>query len=388
MSVWSACFIFLAFSVWLSDAKDTIRPNEVLRENETLVSAGGVFELGFFQDAVSGYVFLGIWFKDIGNKKPVWVANRDIPLEHLYASFQIRYDGNLIVIDRRQAPTIVNYGILATSPNTSATLLDTGNLILQQGDEIIWQSFDFPTDTYLPGMKLGYFGLQADQPRRQTLLSWLNPQNPSRGAFSMGTRYKDARILAVWNRDTSHMDIGSLEENGFRFIFKNPFNSFNLSYTSTANETYLTFNTIGRYNMSWLVIASTGHLDEYTLYKGRLSLVRHSLCDTPKAVNSSVCLKEASQKCEDGGTFLSINGSMPSSISLNTSVIADFDDCELTCQTNCSCIAFAFGESGCQLYYGSKNDLLNTIGGRGVFYVRSNATSQQQGKLLIYQKFS
>ncbi|KAI3468340.1 hypothetical protein Pfo_025003 [Paulownia fortunei] len=264
--------------LFMSQLINTIRPNEVLGENETLVSAGGVFELGFFQDAVSGNVFAGIWFKDIGNKKPVWVANRDVPLEHSYATFQIRYDGNLIVIDRRQAPTILNYAMLASSPNTSATILDTGNLILQQGDEIIWQSFNFPTDTYLPGMKLGWFGLKTNQPRRQTLLSWLNPQNPSRGTFTIGTGYKDARRLSVWKGDSAHMDIGSLEQNGFRFIFKNSFNSFNLSYTSTPNETYLTFNTVGGYNMSWLVMASTGHVEEYTLYKGRISLARHSLC--------------------------------------------------------------------------------------------------------------
>ncbi|KAI3468339.1 hypothetical protein Pfo_025002 [Paulownia fortunei] len=64
---------------------------------------------------------------------------------------------------------------------------------------------------------------------------------------------------------------------------------------------------------------------------------------------------------------------------MNIPIIADFDGCELACRTNCSCIAFASGELGCQLYYGSKNNLVNSIDGGGFFHVRSNATIQQQG---------
>ncbi|KAH6837100.1 hypothetical protein C2S53_016272 [Perilla frutescens var. hirtella] len=379
-------FLLASSSVSLSDAEDTIRPNKVMRENETLISANGVFELGFFQDGgVSGYVFLGIWFKDIANKKPVWVANRDNPLEQFYSTLEIRDDGNLIVMDRRQAPMIINYGTVATSWNTSATLLDTGNLILRQSGEVIWQSFHFPTDTLLPGMRLGWFGLQMNdlQLKRRVLLSWLSPRNPSRGAFTVGTGYKDAKTLAVWKGDAVHMDIGYLERDGFRFIFNNSILSFNLSYTSTSNETYLTLNTNGGYDMSWLVIASSGQLDEYAVYKGEILLVRHDLCDADalrlRAVNSSVCLRDAWQNCKDGDAFVPVNGTMPSSISMNISIIGDFDDCELTCQANCSCAAFAFGESGCQLYYGSGHDLIN-LSGRGVFHVRTNiAASRKQG---------
>ena len=45
--------------------------------------------------------------------------------------------------------------------NTVATLLDSGNFILKElyfnGSTIrvLWQSFDYPFDTLLPGMKLG-----------------------------------------------------------------------------------------------------------------------------------------------------------------------------------------------------------------------------------------
>ena len=93
------CF---SFSMFLSRAVDTIRHKDSLRENQTLVSAGGLFELGFFTDESTGNHFLGIWFKDDVNKKAVWVAileNRAI----LDSSgvLQIRDDGNLTLTGRR-----------------------------------------------------------------------------------------------------------------------------------------------------------------------------------------------------------------------------------------------------------------------------------------------
>ncbi|XP_057799399.1 G-type lectin S-receptor-like serine/threonine-protein kinase SRK [Salvia miltiorrhiza] len=385
----AACLLFLLSSIWLCNAEDTMRPNTVLRENDTLVSAAGVFELGFFRDAVSGHVFVGIWFKNLAKKKPVWVANRDNPLEHLYAAFMIRDDGNLIATDRRQAPMLVNYGKLATTSNTTATLLDSGNLVLRQengggGGEIIWQSFDFPTDTLLPGMRLGWFRLQTPQPRRQILLSWLGPQNPSRGDFTVGTAYEDASRVAVWNRDVSHVDFGWIGSDGlFKFVFKNSFSSFNLSYASTPDDKYVAFDAAAGYDMSWLVIASAGQLDEYALREGRLSLVRHDLCEA----SASVCLvatEAAAQRCGVyGDAFAAVNGSVPpsSASDLNVPIIDDFDDCELTCRTNCSCVAFAFGDSGCRLYYGSWSDLRGRGGdGNGVFYVRRVAARRKHGE--------
>ncbi|KAL2454071.1 G-type lectin S-receptor-like serine/threonine-protein kinase [Abeliophyllum distichum] len=348
----------------MSNGKDTISPKEILRQNDTLVSAGRVFELGFFQDGVFGNLFLGIWLKKDGNKKPVWIANRENPLEDSTSTLQIRHDGNLILTDLRQAAIIVNYGMISTGANTSATLLDTGNFVLRQRDEVIWQSFDYPTDTYLPGMKIGWFGMLSDQPRFQALVSWLSPRNPTRGCFTLGTGYKDARKLSVWRGQSVHMDIGSLEGRVFRFIFKNSFNSFNFSYFSTQNETYLTFNTIGEYEISWLVMASMGRIDEYTLSKGNISSSSHRICDESKTVNSSVCLEEETQICDNGDKFTTINGSMPTSMIVNSSIIVNFDDCKFTCQGNCSCTGFALLQDDqwtCQLYFGDKSGLLDNI---------------------------
>uniref|UniRef100_A0A5B6ZH42 non-specific serine/threonine protein kinase n=1 Tax=Davidia involucrata TaxID=16924 RepID=A0A5B6ZH42_DAVIN len=372
--------MFYSFCTLLSHAADTIRPKDMLRDNETLVSAGELFELGFFEDPFSGNSYLGIWFKSDMNKKAVWIANRESPLLDSTGVLQIRSDGNLILTDRRQTPMIVNSGSVATSENTSATLLDSGNLVLKEGDSTIWQSFDYPSDTYLPGMKLGWFGLKTEQPRIQVLVSWVSPQNPTRGDFTLGVDYKGATKLGVWRRDNAHMDIGFWDGKNFHFIFKNSSNSFNFSYVSNENETYFTFSTSGSHVLSWFVMASMGLMDEYTMSKGKISMVSHSICEESAKGNASECLMQMPSMCKEGDTFSVISGSMPASMIVNGSNNMGFSDCEFICQSNCSCTAFASvqdDQTGCQLYYGNKNDLLSIIEKEGgVIYVRGDAPTE------------
>lgn len=65
--------------------------------------------------------------------------------------------------------------------NTSATLLGSGNFVLRETNSIgsagklLWQSFDYPTDTLLPGMKLGVNHRTA---RNWMLTSWFSDTMP------------------------------------------------------------------------------------------------------------------------------------------------------------------------------------------------------------------
>lgn len=56
------CFT-LSYTFVYSMAVDTIRPNQTLKDGETVVSAGGEFELGFFRSGSSSNRYLGIWYK-------------------------------------------------------------------------------------------------------------------------------------------------------------------------------------------------------------------------------------------------------------------------------------------------------------------------------------
>lgn len=217
---------------------------------ETLVIASGMFELGFFGSSESSNEYFGIWFTNDMNKKAIWVSNTDAPLLGSPGVLSIRYDGNLVISGRGLIPRIVNYGQLATSSNTSAKILDSGNLILMEGEKIIWQSFHYPTDTFLPGMKLGWFDIGTDHVMKAFLVSWLSPSVPGNGPFALGRDSITWSTFNVWRRDGAYQQIGFWDGHTFRFFFQNPLDGYNFSFFSNSKEVYLTFNNKGSY-FSW-----------------------------------------------------------------------------------------------------------------------------------------
>ncbi len=382
----SVCLgIFSCFFAYLSHAVDTLRPGENLYDTETLVSASGVFELGFFGSIESSNEYLGIWFKNDRNKKPVWVANRDTPLLDSPGVLSIRYDGNLVISGRGPIPRIVNCGQLATSNNTSAKILDSGNLILMEGAKIIWQSFQYPTDTFLPGMKLGWFDVDTDHVDKPFLVSWLSLSVPGSGSFALGLDSDTRTSFNVWRRDGAYQQIGFWDGHTFRFFFKNLSDSHNFSFVSNSKEIYLTFNNNEGNYFSWFVLASNGEINEFKMEGQDISVVNHSLCDDTLVHNSTGCLVTMPSKCRVGGDFSEIRGLMPNSMVVNWSVHIGPIDCELMCSSNCSCTAYASlrdDGTGCEFYYGDKSDLLNMIErGNNTVYVRGDAL--QFGKLSI-----
>ena len=84
----------------------------------------------------------------------VWVVNREYPILSSPASLCFGSDGNVVIFDSKMSYIVTD---TSSSNATNTTLLDSGNLILiDQHSQVVWQSFDYPTDTLLPGMKLGY----------------------------------------------------------------------------------------------------------------------------------------------------------------------------------------------------------------------------------------
>ncbi|XP_059638021.1 G-type lectin S-receptor-like serine/threonine-protein kinase At1g67520 isoform X2 [Cornus florida] len=375
-----------------STSTDTLCPGDRLRNNETLISARGVFELGFFSSggSSSSNHYLGIWFKNDQYKKPVWVANRENPILDSSGFLRIRYDGNLVITDVRRIPIIVNYGMLATSSNTSAKLLDSGNLILTESEKIVWQSFNYPSDTFLPGMKLGFFNLDTDHMRTQYLVSWVSPLVPTTGPFALGPDTNNKTVFKVWRRDLVFRQIGFWDGHRFRLFFESA--SYNFTYVSSSKEIYLTFNNKGNDSFSWFVLTSTGEINEFTMLDHGVAFVYHTLCAGESLLKSKGCLIPMPSVCGDNDKFSEIRGSMPNSMILSASVRMGPSDCEIMCRSNCSCTAYASlrdDGTGCELYYGDKKDLFDLIGkgNDNLIYVRgdspTNSDIQEKRRLLL-----
>ncbi|XP_047956226.1 G-type lectin S-receptor-like serine/threonine-protein kinase LECRK3 [Salvia hispanica] len=153
MSIATMLFLLLISSA----AKAQIRsPNITLgsslapTSNSYWTSPSGVYAFGFFPHRVNSYS-IGIFLPD---KTVVWTANRDsdptVPND--VVSLLLSTDGRLI-LRRRQGQDVDV--ISPSAAIASASMLDSGNFVVFDSDSrIIWQSFDNPTNTLLPGQRL------------------------------------------------------------------------------------------------------------------------------------------------------------------------------------------------------------------------------------------
>lgn len=192
-------FFFISFYLSLLShaANNTITQGQNLSDGQTLISDGQNFQLGFFSPASSSLRYVGIWYYNIQEKEPsvIWVANRKNPLFDKKGVLRFREDGNLMVVDGNNAMVWSSKASIV-SANTTARLDDTGNLILSSNDSNShWESFNDPTDTFLPGMRVQ---VNAEMGENRAFTSWKSASDPSPGNYSMGVDPQASPQIVVW----------------------------------------------------------------------------------------------------------------------------------------------------------------------------------------------
>lgn len=201
-------------------AGDSLRANQQLAHGQTLVSAAARFELGFFDSGRTQQRYLGIWYKNLDSKQTiVWVANRDRPVTSQTAALVIDQLGRLAISDVMMG---VSYNLTADygSKNVTTRLLDSGNLELwdesSEDGRLLWQSFDYPTDTLLPGMKLGLYrgrdGYQSE------LVSWRENVDPSIGSYGLSLDQKGRAEVVISQSGVPFWTSGVYSEGSFSSI--------------------------------------------------------------------------------------------------------------------------------------------------------------------------
>ncbi|CAL2249560.1 unnamed protein product [Prunus armeniaca] len=229
-------------------------PGKSISANQTLISPTGNFALGFFSPENCTKYFLGIWYNTIPNPPIVWVANRETPLDSP-GVFLLGSDGNLVVLDGKTRKALIwssNASLPASATNaTIGLLMDTGNLVLgfgkDQTKDPLWQSFDHPSDTLLPGMMIS-LNKRTDQQRRLT--SWAAVDDPKPGKFSLGIDLQVHAQVVVWKENTGpcwRSAVYNLTGHESKSIaFKNPSAtflvlSFNVEFDDHIEEVYFTY---------------------------------------------------------------------------------------------------------------------------------------------------
>ncbi|XP_039158299.1 G-type lectin S-receptor-like serine/threonine-protein kinase At1g61370 [Eucalyptus grandis] len=264
MIAWCSCLVFF-FLVQASHIASglvyNITTSEPLFPNQTLVSSGQIFELGFFTPNGSENQYVGLWYKNLRPSKIVWVANRDVPLVYTdrSARLTIGRDGNLKLVDG-QHNIVWSTNVSGQSNKTTASLLDSGNFVLQDTTySVIWGSFEDPTDTLLPGMKVG---LNVRTGAKQYLISWRSDSDPSSGSFLTGMTSETPPQPFTWNGATPHWRGGQWDKTKFIGIAdmdQSYLSGFNVQQDIQQGTTYFWFDTYNRF-FGFMFVSPEGSL--------------------------------------------------------------------------------------------------------------------------------
>ncbi|VAH64836.1 unnamed protein product [Triticum turgidum subsp. durum] len=185
--------VFAATCLSVSIATDTIDQAASITGNQTLVSAGGIFRLGFYNPPGSSdaRAYLGIWYAAIPVQTVVWVANRQSPVVSSPGVLKLSPDGRLVIVDGRNATV---WSSPAPTRNvtakTTAQLLDDGNFVLSSDGQLqsyvwgngAWSSYWYhpsdPCDSYYKCGAFGFGVCEVGQPPRCSCLPGFKPRSP------------------------------------------------------------------------------------------------------------------------------------------------------------------------------------------------------------------
>ncbi|KAF8052888.1 hypothetical protein N665_1494s0003 [Sinapis alba] len=382
-------FLFILFPA-LGVSASTMLATESLTisSNKTIISRSETFELGFFTPTSSSRSYLGIWYKKIPTRTYVWVANRDTPLSHSNGSLKIS-DNNLVIVDH--SDTLVwstNLSVGTLRSPVVAELLDNGNFVLRdsnnndQEEGYLWQSFDFPTDTLLPDMKLGWVlksGINRFLRSRKT------PDDPSSGDLSTKFETRGFPEVYVFNKESIVYRSGPWDGIRFNGIPEvRPVDYLILNLSATNKEITYSYHITKNNIYSILTLTPTGLLQRSTWVE-RLQSWKplwyspKDICNNYKQCGSyGYCDSNTSPVCN------CIQGFKPRN---KWDLRDDFDgcmrktrlscdeECEARCLKDCNCTAFANtdirnGGTGCVIWTGDLLDIRNFAEGGQDLYVR------------------
>ncbi|CAL5402889.1 unnamed protein product [Camellia sinensis] len=370
---------------------------------DTKVSSGGSFEMGFFSLGSSNNWYWGIWYKKITTQTVVWVANREIPITNPSGVIKIVNPGILVLLKKTAGKIIWSTNTSRSVQNPVAQLLESGNLVVKDAnddnpDNFLWQSFDYPCDTLLPGMKLGKnFVTGLDW----YLSSWKSNDDPARGLYTYWLDFHG--YPQFWGSN------GSIEWyrygpwNGQRFTgypSLNQNNIYNFSCVFSKQEAYYIYELLNSSIVSRLLINKNGYMQRWTWVDRRgwvlyttgptTTCDSYAMCGAYASCNignSPICgcldkfvprlptewamgisssgyVRRKALDCQNSDGFLKYLG-----IKLLDTRYSWFNEsmtlkeCQTACLHNCTCMAYATlnissGEgSGCLLWFGDLIDI-------------------------------
>ncbi|XP_054776640.1 G-type lectin S-receptor-like serine/threonine-protein kinase At1g11330 isoform X2 [Prosopis cineraria] len=401
-----ALLIISCFCLYSGSSMDFNDSFQLIKDADTVSS--GTFKLGFFSPENSTNRYVGIWYLD--ESTAIWVANRNNPLRDSFGIFTISEDGNLVVLNDQNL-TLWSSNVPNIPPNSSmAQLLDTGNLVLNDSTtgKALWESFQHPSDSFIPKMKLVRNPGTGEKPT--VLTSWKSPSDPSTGSFSASLERLDAPEVVVYNGSKPYWRSGPWNGREFlgvpfssnidRFSLKANNGTYSISF-DLANPSYF-----GVFKLSstgkWVI---TGWSNKIAVGRWR---IQHNECDVygqcgefgycnPQSAPICSCLDGFEPKNADewnkqnwkNGCIRKEplqcdkrikNGSEDRFNKLEKVKTPDFvqrlqvpdeENCRKQCLQNCSCLAYAYDLAiRCMSWSGKLIDIRTFAPGGFDLYIR------------------
>ncbi|XP_048528119.1 receptor-like serine/threonine-protein kinase SD1-8 [Triticum urartu] len=406
-----------------------------LSPGSVLISQDGVFALGFFfpSNSTKNHHYVGIWYNGIPERTVVWVSNRAAPITTNLSSANLAvtsssdivlYDSDGHVLWTTNNNISIDKDAVAS---VEAVLDNTGNFILRSlaDSAILWQSFDHPTDTLVPGMNLR---LSHNTLPLQHLVSWKGQHDPSPGEFSYGANPKSLLQCFIWNGSRPHLrsPVWTNYLNMDRFKKS----AIYLALHYTGDEVYMSF---GMPTGSFILLVRM-EID----YSGKVNILSwdsnmlvwralyvepqhecnmygycgpYGYCDNTEIVPVCKCLdgfeptdgkgwiagsfsqgcrpKEV-RRCTHGDGFLAFPGMKVPDKFLHV-LSKSFDECTEECRSNCSCVAYAYSrmsnmdidgdDTRCLVWMGDLIDMENNTQGGENLYVRTRILQGDMRKI-------
>ncbi|GMY20995.1 G-type lectin S-receptor-like serine/threonine-protein kinase CES101, partial [Fagus crenata] len=340
---------------------DTLKQGQELKAWKELLSTENYFRLGFI---CSSECYLAIWYNDSRPEKSVWVGNRNNPIPFDFsAGLTIDDYGNLTISYDGGRSTFVLYSGQEARLNASAVLLDSGNFVLRELNSDgsvkreLWQSFDYPTNTLLPGMKLGVNRITG---QTWSLRSWRGVDLPAEGSFTFGVDPNHTNQLVILWRQDIYWTSGSWYNGSFNSSSSLLTDSYcNFSYISNENETSFTCErkdstpTYQRLAIDYLGILSDGS-------GTRVQCTPYDFFTTSDFYPSEGCVPQELPECRSRShTFTPYPGLWDDidGFRFDEGDNLTLMDCKSKCLKNCSCVAYAStnqdAQTGCQIWWRS-----------------------------------
>jgi hypothetical protein len=304
-------------------------------------------------------------------------------------------------------------------------------LVQDNNEKLLWQSFDYPTDTSLPHMKLG---LNRITGLDRFLISWKSQDDPGTGDYLYKMNPSASPQVYLYRRSTQYWrsdpwpwqpSAAATTSSGYNFNFVN--NEDEVSYTYFLDDPSI---------ISRLVIDNSGSLQQLTWNNGDLQWKEHwsapnyrcdnygqcganSICDleSPDNMNKFDCtclpgyepksprdwyLKDGSKGCVKKQLEISMCGNGEGFVKVehlkgpDTSNATWMDmsmsssECEQACLSNCSCTAFTSinidGKgTSCLVWYGELMDISENS--NKWWYINVRVDANELGSLLPFYHF-